>query len=100
MERSRGGGGEERRMEAKQSSQANNSYQKRLEVKQDGKVEKKSSNEKNGRSTYERKVEERASTYLQWEETPSLPSPPATPPAEGENLSELFSRISAVPQYQ
>merc|ERR1719490_121240 len=79
-------------MEAKQG-QADNAHQRRLEVKQDGgRVDKK--------STYERKVEERASTYLHWEETPSLPSPPATPPAEGQNLSELFSRISAVPKYQ
>jgi len=90
LERSRGRG-EERRMEVKQG-QANTNHQRRLEVRQDSKVEKK--------STYERKVEERASTYLHWEETPSLPSPPATPPAEGQNLSELFSRISAVPHYQ
>ena len=75
LERSRGRG-DERRMEAKQG-QADNAHQRRLEVKQDvGRVDKK--------STYERKVEERASTYLHWEETPSLPSPPATPPAEGE----------------
>ena len=75
LERSRGRG-EERRMEVKQG-QADNAHQRRLEVKQDGgRVDKK--------STYERKVEERASTYLHWEETPSLPSPPATPPAEGE----------------
>ena len=82
LERSRGRG-EERRMEVKQG-QANTNHQRRLEVRQDwkeGRVEKK--------STYERKVEERASTYLHWEETPSLPSPPATPPAEGESLTEL-----------
>ena len=72
LERSRGRG-DERRMEVKQAD----AHQRRLEVKQDGgKVDKK--------STYERKVEERASTYLHWEETPSLPSPPATPPADGE----------------
>ena len=76
LERSRRGRGEERRMEVKQG-QANTNHQRRLEVRQDSKVEKK--------STYERKVEERASTYLHWEETPSLPSPPATPPAEGES---------------
>ena len=75
LERSRGRG-EERRMEVKQGQA--NAHQRRLEVKQDGRVEK------SGKSTYERKVEERASTYLHWEETPSLPSPPATPPAEGE----------------
>ena len=75
LERSRGRG-EERRMEVKQGQA--NGHQRRLEVKQDGRVEK------SGKSTYERKVEERASTYLHWEETPSLPSPPATPPAEGE----------------
>ena len=72
LERSRGRG-DQRRMEVKQAD----AHQRRLEVKQDGgRVDKK--------STYERKVEERASTYLHWEETPSLPSPPATPPAEGE----------------
>ena len=31
-----------------------------------------------------RSVGERKSTYLQWAETPCLPSPPATPPGEGE----------------
>ena len=77
QERSRGRG-EDRRMEVKQG-------QRRVEVKVDaneGKVEKK-------RGTYERKVEERASTYLHWEETPSLPSPPATPPADGESLTSF-----------
>merc|ERR1719234_910513 len=76
-------------MEVKQGQVNAKNHQRR----QDSRVETKS-------STYERKVEERASTYLHWEETPSLPSPPATPPAEGQNLSELFSRISAVPHYQ
>ena len=72
LERSRGRG-DERRMEVKQAD----AHQRRLEVKLDGgRVDKK--------STYERKVEERASTYLHWEETPSLPSPPATPPVDGE----------------
>ena len=74
LERSRGRG-EERRMEVRQGQA--DAHQRRLEVKQDGgRVDKK--------STYERKVEERASTYLHWEETPSLPSPPASPPADGE----------------
>ena len=73
--------------------------QRRVEVKVDaneGKVEKK-------RGTYERKVEERASTYLHWEETPSLPSPPATPPADGESLTSLrifwvMPKTSGTPQ--
>ena len=54
--------------------------QARLEVKCDAKERKVN------QSTFDRKVEERASTYLHWEETPSLPSPPATPPAEGESF--------------
>ena len=78
LERSRGRGGE-RRMEVNQGQAA---HQRRLDVKQDakeGKIPK---------STFERKAEERASTYLHWEDTPSLPSPPATPPAEGEFFLE------------
>ena len=54
-----------------------------LEVKCDAKERKVN------QSTFDRKVEERASTYLHWEETPSLPSPPATPPADGEALAFL-----------
>ena len=80
LERSRGRGGE-RRMEVNQGQAA---HQRRLDVKQDakeGKIPK---------STFERKAEERASTYLHWEDTPSLPSPPATPPAEGEFFLEPF----------
>ena len=57
--------------------------QTRLEVKCDAKERKVKE------STFDRKVEERASTYLHWEETPSLPSPPATPPAEGESFAFL-----------
>ena len=64
--------GSGRDMEGKQG-------QARLEVKE----------RKVNQSTFDRKVEERASTYLHWEETPSLPSPPATPPAEGESLAFL-----------
>ena len=77
QERSRGRG-EDRRMEVKQG-------QRRVEVRVDAnevKFEKK-------RGMNERKVEERASTYLHWEETPSLPSPPATPPADGESTTSL-----------
>ena len=68
--------GSGREMEGKQG-------QARLEVKCDAKERKVN------QSTFDRKVEERASTYLHWEETPSLPSPPATPPAEGESLAFL-----------
>ena len=71
LERGRG-----REMEGRQG-------QARLEVKCDAKERK------GNQSTFDRKVEERASTYLHWEETPSLPSPPATPPAEGESLAFL-----------
>ena len=71
LERGRG-----REMEGRQG-------QARLEVKCDTKERKVN------QSTFDRKVEERASTYLHWEETPSLPSPPATPPAEGESLAFL-----------
>ena len=71
LERGRG-----REMEGRQG-------QARLEVKCDAKERKVN------QSTFDRKVEERASTYLHWEETPSLPSPPATPPAEGESLAFL-----------
>ena len=68
--------GSGREMEGKQG-------QARLEVKCDAKERKVN------QSTFDRKVEERASTYLHWEETPSLPSPPATPPADGEALAFL-----------
>ena len=72
LERGRG-----REMEGEQG-------QARLEVKCDAKERRVN------QGTFDRKVEERASTYLHWEETPSLPSPPATPPAEGESLAFLF----------
>ena len=68
--------GSGREMEGKQG-------QARLEVKCDAKERKVN------QSTFDRKVEERASTYLHWDETPSLPSPPATPPAEGESFAFL-----------
>ena len=89
LERSRGRGGE-RRMEVNQGQAA---HQRRLDAKQDakeGKIPK---------STFERKAEERASTYLHWEDTPSLPSPPATPPAEGEFFLEPFLGVTQNPPH-